>query len=67
MLRLAEKLGEELELLALWDGADVGKPGGTGSFVNEVQRRGGSLSHLDITRLWGMTEQLETGRLSCRG
>ena len=51
MLALAQRLGKKVEHLALWDGADIGKPGGTGAFVQEVRARGGHVMHLDTRRL----------------
>ncbi|MGB0083951.1 MAG: hypothetical protein WBP94_01060 [Rhodomicrobiaceae bacterium] len=51
MLALAQRHGKHVEHLALWDGADIGKPGGTGAFVQEVRARGGHVMHLDTRQL----------------
>jgi hypothetical protein len=51
MLSLAQHLGKSVECLALWDGADAGKPGGTGAFVQEVRKHGGRIIHLDTRPL----------------
>jgi hypothetical protein len=38
-------------MLALWDGADAGKPGGTGAFVDHVKAAGGHVTQIDTTAL----------------
>jgi len=51
MLSLALRIGAKIKLLALWDGSDTGKPGGTAAFVEEVRSIGGCVSHLDSRSL----------------
>jgi hypothetical protein len=51
MLAMARRLGETVELLALWDGEDSGKPGGTGAFAHEVRRTGGGVTVLNTKAL----------------
>jgi hypothetical protein len=46
-LSMARKLGQTVQLLALWDGADAGKPGGTGAFVQDVRTSGGIIVQID--------------------
>lgn len=47
MLAMARNLGETVRLLALWDGADAKKPGGTGAFVAEARAGGGIARQID--------------------
>lgn len=53
MLAIAQKLGKTVELLALWDGKNAGKPGGTSRFVDTVLRTGGNVTRIDPATLAG--------------
>ncbi|MEZ5925544.1 MAG: hypothetical protein R3D57_14275 [Hyphomicrobiaceae bacterium] len=50
-LMLARKLGAEVRLLAFWDGQGGDGPGGTESFVRNVEAAGGALDHIDAAEL----------------
>lgn len=52
MLRMAQAQSESVELLALWDGADASKPGGTAAFAEKVQKSGGKVCHIDTRTLF---------------
>jgi hypothetical protein len=47
MLSIARNLGLTVQLLALWDGADTRKPGGTRAFVQDVLASGGAVVQID--------------------
>ena len=47
MLSMARDLGETVQLLALWDGADAEKPGGTSAFAREVRAADGMVVQID--------------------
>lgn len=51
MLEMATHRASRVELLALWDGADAGKPGGTGAFVERVRAAGGHVTQIDTRKL----------------
>jgi hypothetical protein len=51
MLAMAKNMARHVELLALWDGADAGKPGGTGAFVDHVRADGGHVTQIDTKTL----------------
>jgi hypothetical protein len=44
MLATAQRIGAGVELLALWDGADSGKSGGTAAFASAVRDAGGHVT-----------------------
>jgi hypothetical protein len=51
MHEMARRSARHVEMLALWDGADAGKPGGTGAFVDHVKAAGGHVTQIDTTAL----------------
>jgi hypothetical protein len=51
MHEMAQRSARHVEMLALWDGADAGKPGGTGAFVESVKAAGGHVTQIDTTAL----------------
>lgn len=51
MLETARARGENVELLALWDGEGADKPGGTAAFVEAVRAAGGQVTQIDIRAL----------------
>jgi hypothetical protein len=51
MHEMARRSARHVEMLALWDGADAGKPGGTGAFVESVKAAGGHVTQIDTTAL----------------
>jgi hypothetical protein len=51
MLAMAKRMARHVDLLALWDGADAGKPGGTGAFVDHVRADGGHVTQIDTKTL----------------
>lgn len=63
MLDMAERIGARVELIALWDGTDIGKPGGRGAFVSDARSKGCHFTHIDIKALWSEFE----GRKQPRG
>jgi hypothetical protein len=51
MHEMARRSARHVEMLALWDGADAGKPGGTGAFVDHVKAACGHVTQIDTTAL----------------
>jgi hypothetical protein len=51
MLEMAHSHGDEVELLALWDGKRAEKPGGTAAFVAATKAQGGRVTQIDIRTL----------------
>jgi hypothetical protein len=51
MLSMAQDLGETVQLLALWDGADAEKPGGTSAFAAEARAANGLVVQIDTRSL----------------